>query len=340
MPTFSVIVPIYNVEKYLDRCIQSILGQSYRDYELILVDDGSPDGCPEMCDAYASQDSRIKVVHKTNGGLCSARNAGLAVARGEYIVPVDSDDWLVDGALEAIWNKAIAPYVPDAVIFNAKKVFVDHEEKIPCYAEPGFYNRERMLSEVLPYMIWDKRQPFCRGIFNPAAWNKIYKRSILLSHYCTDERIRMGEDNAYIFECLYYSNSLCILDDVLYNYYQENAKSITSSYDAGRFSNNRLLVDYLVARLGGKEAWLDDELNAFKAYWLFMAIFHEARAGSGFRSGCKHIKREIEANRSADDIDCSRLPKAAALYLGLIRSGFFFSGPWSSKACCKDQRLG
>ena len=323
MPTFSVIVPVYNVEKYLHRCVQSILGQSYDDFELILVDDGSPDCCPEICNSYASEDSRVKVVHKENGGLCSARNAGLTVASGDYIFPVDSDDWLADGALNTIWRKAIAPYGPDAVIFNAKKVFSNHEEVIPCYAQPGFYDRERMLSEILPYMIWDKRQPFCKGIVTPTAWNKIYKRTILLNHYCTDERIRMGEDNAYVFECLYYSNSLCILDDVLYNYFQENDESITSTYDARRFFNNRLLVDYLVAHLGGRENWLDDELNAFKAYWLFMAIFHEARQGSGFRSSCAHLKQEIEANKSADDIDHTRLPLAAAVYLGLIRSGAY-----------------
>lgn len=323
MCTFSIIVPVYNVEKYLNRCVQSVLSQSFSDFELILVDDGSPDRCPEMCDAYAAEDSRVKVVHKVNGGLCSARNAGLAVAIGEYIVSVDSDDWIADDALKTLWNNAIKPYKPDAIIFNAKKVFSDHMEEIPCYAEPGFYDRKRMLSDILPYMIWDKRLPFCQGLFNPMGCNKVFRQSILLAHHCTDERIRMGEDNAFVFECLYYSESLCVLDDVLYNYFQENAGSITSNYDAGRFRNNRLLIEYLVAHLGGKETWLDDELNAFKAYWLFMAIFHEARAGSGFYSGCAHIKREIETNHSAKGIDSARLPKAARLYLGLIRSGAY-----------------
>ena len=100
MPVFSVVVPVYGVEEYLDRCVESILSQSFNDFELVLVDDGSPDNCPAMCDRYAEKDSRVKVLHKANGGLCSARNAGLTVATGEYIVPVDSDDWIDRDALQ------------------------------------------------------------------------------------------------------------------------------------------------------------------------------------------------------------------------------------------------
>ncbi len=93
-PEISIIVPVYNTEKYLDRCIRSIVRQTFADFELILVDDGSPDACPQMCDMWAGRDSRIRVCHKENGGLSSARNAGLAAARGNYIGFVDSDDWI------------------------------------------------------------------------------------------------------------------------------------------------------------------------------------------------------------------------------------------------------
>ena len=93
-PLISVIVPIYNVEKYLARCVDSIVNQTYKNLEIILVDDGSPDLCPQMCDDYAEKDSRIKVVHKKNGGLSDARNAGMAVSTGEYISFIDSDDYV------------------------------------------------------------------------------------------------------------------------------------------------------------------------------------------------------------------------------------------------------
>ena len=96
---FSVIVPIYKVEKYLTRCIESVLEQSFSDYELILVDDGSPDACPGICDRYAEKDGRIRVIHKENGGLVSARQAGIRVAAGEYVFNLDGDDALAPGAL-------------------------------------------------------------------------------------------------------------------------------------------------------------------------------------------------------------------------------------------------
>src|SRR5699024_10960583 len=103
----SIVVPIYKVEKYFERCIQSILAQSLRDIEIILVDDGSPDKCPELCDKYALLDSRIKVIHKRNGGLSSARNAGIRIASGDYIGFIDSDDDVDYAMYEKMYEKAI-----------------------------------------------------------------------------------------------------------------------------------------------------------------------------------------------------------------------------------------
>lgn len=111
MPTISVIVPVYNVEPYLRQCVDSILGQTFRDFELILVDDGSPDGCPAICDEYAKMDSRVKVIHKENGGLSSARNAGLDVAKGKYIAFVDSDDWIHPEMSETMQNRMQQHYL-------------------------------------------------------------------------------------------------------------------------------------------------------------------------------------------------------------------------------------
>lgn len=105
MPEFSIIVPIYKVEKYLEICIDSIIGQSFCNFELILVDDGSPDTCGEICDRYSSSDTRVKVVHKENGGLSSARNAGLDIATGKYVIFIDSDDFWDDAMVICLNNK-------------------------------------------------------------------------------------------------------------------------------------------------------------------------------------------------------------------------------------------
>ena len=103
----SVIVPIYKVEKYLDRCVRSVLAQTFRDFELILVDDGSPDSCPQMCDDWAKKDSRIRVIHQNNQGLSAARNTGIRAASGEYINFIDSDDWVADTLLSDLYRLLI-----------------------------------------------------------------------------------------------------------------------------------------------------------------------------------------------------------------------------------------
>ena len=103
----SIIVPVYKVEQYLERCVRSLINQTYKNVEIILVDDGSPDQCPQMCDNYASDDLRIKVIHKKNGGLSDARNAGLRIATGEYVMYVDSDDYIEKNACEKLIKNAI-----------------------------------------------------------------------------------------------------------------------------------------------------------------------------------------------------------------------------------------
>ena len=106
-PKISVVIPIYNVEKYLQRCVDSVLNQTLRDLEIILVDDGSPDKCPLICDQYAKKDSRVFVIHKKNGGLASARNAGMKAATGTYLFFLDSDDWIDLDGLELLYNTAV-----------------------------------------------------------------------------------------------------------------------------------------------------------------------------------------------------------------------------------------
>lgn len=105
-PKISVIVPVYKVENFLDRCVESIVGQTYENLEIILVDDGSPDNCPSMCDKWAEKDRRIKVIHKENGGVSSARNAALDIVSGDYIGFVDSDDWIDPGMYEFLYENS------------------------------------------------------------------------------------------------------------------------------------------------------------------------------------------------------------------------------------------
>lgn len=295
---FSVIVPIYKVEPYLGKCIDSILNQSYRNFELILVDDGSPDNCPAICDMYAASDSRVRVLHKVNGGLVSARNSGIKSATGKYICYVDGDDWIEPELLNKVHEKVISHYDADIIIYNMVKQYDSYREKIPFYVKEGYYSKEKLETEIYPYMMWDFRKSFYHGMVFPSAGGKIIKRKILIEHYCQDERIRMGEDNAFIFECIYAADSVYFLPEDLYIYNQLNQGSFLHSYDAKRFYNNRLLVDYISKKLRGKNVYIDKQINAFKAYWLIMAIFHEVKCNRPLLVSAKHIKENIELNLS------------------------------------------
>ena len=316
---FSVIVPIYKVEKYLNKCIESILNQSYKNFELILVDDGSPDNCPQICDNFAKEDKRIVVIHKKNEGLVAARNTGLKYANGDYICYVDGDDWINENLLECACNKAINKYNPDMVIYNAVKVFEDKIEDIPKGLEEGIYYKKELQKKVYPYMMYDNRKDFCTGLIFPVAWNKIYKSELIKNHYCKDTRIRMGEDNAFVFECIYYSNSIFFCDDKLYYYNQLNSGSMTNSYDDKRFENNKILIDYIESNLKDKSDILNIQINAFKVYWLIMAIFHEIKCNRPFFESIKYIKKSMKENKTLDNISITNVPLKAKIFVILLK---------------------
>ena len=162
----SIIIPVYKVEKYLEKCIQSVINQTYENLQIILVDDGSPDNCGKICDEYAKKDHRIEVIHKSNGGLSDARNKGLEIAKGEYIGFVDSDDYIEADMYEVLYN-LLKQYNADVSICNFYTV---SQEKIAIKnADNGIkeYNRIEILKEIL---LDNNIQSY--------AWNKLYKREL------------------------------------------------------------------------------------------------------------------------------------------------------------------
>lgn len=165
-PEISIIVPVYKVEKYLSKCVDSILAQTFTDFELILVDDGSPDSCGKICDEYALKDSRIKVIHKENGGLSDARNAGIAVAKGEYLGFVDSDDYIAPDMYELLY-RLIRENDADISICDA--VLVDEETEVNYVDSEKKYILER--ESALKEMIFKR-------LFAVNAWNKLYKKEL------------------------------------------------------------------------------------------------------------------------------------------------------------------
>ena len=188
---FSVIVPIYRVEAYLSRCVESILAQSFRDFEAILVDDGSPDGCGGICDRYAAQDGRVRVIHKENAGLVSARQTGIRAAEGEYIVHVDGDDWVAPDMLERA-ERLLCSWNPDVISFPA--VSVAEEKIVSRMEEPipeGLYDRDGIRREIWPRMLMAPDMSHMLYY----QWGKIFRRELVLPiQLAVDPGISLGED--------------------------------------------------------------------------------------------------------------------------------------------------
>ena len=212
----SIIVPVYSVEEYLDRCVESLVNQTYQNIEILLVDDGSPDNCPQMCDAWAQRDERIKVIHKVNGGLSSARNAGLDIARGEYISFVDSDDWLALDMAEQVM--AIFHFHdPDIVTFDCNRI----NEKGEIYdttedIREAFLSPEEALVELL------------KGKINNYACNKVYKKHVFSGIRFPEGRV--WEDMAVAYKLFLNAKSVYCYPHALYFYYTRSAslsKNIT-----------------------------------------------------------------------------------------------------------------
>lgn len=215
-PLLSVVVPVYNVEPYLERCIQSILNQTYKNLEVILVDDGSTDKSGLICDEYVLQDNRIKVIHKTNGGLVSARKAGAAIATGSYITAVDSDDWIESNMFEEMMEAAIksgADVVSSGMIKDYGNHCVPGQDLIPA----GFYDGDNYRQNVLDKLI--NLEVFYERRLGLSIWGRLYKKDLYIKFQNeVPFEIKIGEDLAVLFPLLYKAKSLFILPKNYYHY--------------------------------------------------------------------------------------------------------------------------
>lgn len=209
----SIIVPIYNVEIYLEKCINSILNQTLSDFELIMVNDGSTDRSGEICDKYGMIDSRIKIIHKKNGGLSSARNAGLDVARGEYIGFVDSDDYIDKQMYEKMIEKSIKSN-SDIVICDMKYNLNGKDISQTQFKDFGIMNRNEALIKY-----------FNHRYFKSHAQNKIYKKELFNNIRFPEGKL--FEDVAVFYKLLYKSRRISFINEKLYIYNQGNSNSIT-----------------------------------------------------------------------------------------------------------------
>lgn len=233
----SVIVPIYNVEKYLSRCIDSILNQSFTDLEIILVDDGSTDNCGKICDKYKLIDDRIKVIHKKNGGLSDARNAGITVAKGKYLMFVDSDDFIDNDMCKILLDK-MEKYKVDIVSCNFFFNYSNGIRKI---------NNQSIKTLTVLNNLETVKAYFCNySVDLNVVWNKLYKKELFTKYNIIFPKDYIHEDNFIIYKLYYYAKKICIINDILYFYEQRDNSIVGKIFSQNILSQIECIKDHCV----------------------------------------------------------------------------------------------
>lgn len=325
-PKVSVVVPVYNVEKYLDRCVQSLLSQTLKDIEIILVDDGSPDNCPQMCDEYCRQDSRVKVVHKQNAGLGMACNSGLEVATGEYIAFCDSDDW-IDADMYETMCIAAKENNADAVYTGLKRV--ETNGKILGYL-PHPNAMEIFQEERVKFLAMDiiASEPSARNDhrIQVSAKTVIYRHSLIDKFHLrfVSEREFPSEDLIFNVAFLMKARKIYILPNYFYNYFV-NQSSITATIKPNQFEK--------ITRSANKLAELTDGNKTFKIR-IYRFLIGESRTYCRllFNSSLtciekKQLVRQLSQNDALQDAiahyPTSKIPIMHLFALLLLKRNYF-----------------
>lgn len=223
-PLISIIIPIYNVEKYLNKCIESVLNQSFKNIEIILVNDGSQDGCLNICREYEEQDKRIRVIDKENSGASEARNVGIKASRGDYIMFLDSDDyWEGKEALNNIVNKLYKS--PDVLIYGCKDHNLINHKKVISRSNYNIeYIENSSKCEMLTYL-------FQKGLFPGSVWLTVVKRKLILKYNIFFIKGIKGEDYDWLLNVFLHANKFTAINDTFYVYLKYRSDSITGTGD-------------------------------------------------------------------------------------------------------------
>lgn len=256
-PLISVIVPVYKVEAYLDHCVQSIVDQTYRNLEIILVDDGSPDNCPAMCDAWAKKDCRIKVIHKENGGLSDARNAGMAIAAGEYLSFIDSDDYIAPEMFQLLLDR-IKEDGSDIAACGVEMVFEDGAEPKNLTTAGNCILDRKAAMEAVIRESWLK-QP---------VWNKLYRTDMV-----RDILFPVGkyhEDVFWTWQACARAERVSVFDTPCYYYVQRSGSIMAEQYSLRRLD----AIEAKEQRLAFIEKQFSELAECARKDLLFSCMYH------------------------------------------------------------------
>lgn len=293
MPEISVIIPVYNVQNSLKKCIDSVLTQTYKDYEILLVNDGATDNSGAICDKYADQYSFINVIHKQNGGLSSARLAGYKSAHGKYICFIDSDDYLEKDYLEILYS-AISVQNADIAVcsFYTENSHNMQVMKLPYTS--AIYNTQETINNEFVYPLFGKS---IQGQKAPCfVWNKLYKREMINTDFFYSERTYYMEDHLFNLRYMESVNTVAVVNRPLYHYVL-NMKSLTNTYRQNKwfmYSNLfSFMEDYSQNNLNHSEVM--NYLYSISRRWLFDSLDNASK-----QNDYKAFKKEVKSIISSD----------------------------------------
>lgn len=283
-PVVSVIVPVYNVEKYLGKCIESIIEQDYSNLEIIIVDDGTPDNSGKIADEYASKDDRIKVLHKENGGVASARNVGMDSATGDFILFVDSDDWLSKDHVSHL-------------------MYLQSLENADMCMTTGFYTQKGDVQKEKDTIETMKPEDAAALLLSPkmvvGTYNKLYRRKWLNDNNLRqNEKLFSGEGLHFIVTVSQYANCVTVSDRKIYYYRRNVSESATTKFNIKMYTNNELSLDCIEKDKIVDSKKFDSMLNLFRTHLMISGVLAVLTYSSPkkFPHEYKRWKKEIRKN--------------------------------------------
>ena len=291
----TIIVPVFKAEKYLKCCIDSILSQTYKNIEVLLVDDGSNDACPQICDDYAKEHECVCVIHKKNEGAAIAREVGLARSTGHYIAFVDSDDWIEPEYIETMVALA-EKHKADAVIGNFKRFCDEKIYSKKQYFEEGYYNKTRLIEEIYSQML-SANNFYTFGIA-PAMWGKLFLGDMARKPRTQQflGKITQGEDSCFTYSYLLDCNSIYIADNDMY-IYRDNPVSVSHGFNFKLFEETKLLREYLESVSKTKNWNTGTQLEEYIAFMCYNITTRALINYNGkFKELRKHLKKYKKTN--------------------------------------------
>ncbi|MBR5479469.1 MAG: glycosyltransferase [Clostridia bacterium] len=339
-PKVSVVVPVYKSEKYLERCVNSLLSQTLAEIEIILVDDGSPDGSPEICDAFAAKDGRIKVIHKENAGAGEARNSGITLASGEYIGFVDSDDYVDERMFYALYSAAKkheAELVLSNICIVGGSIFdaeSDAKFEKKSFITETFFDTQDKLNELALGIACSAPGDPEDSKYDMSACKNIYKREVLIRNNVRflSEREILTEDALFTIDFILNSEKAVGIPFAFY-YYCRNEDSISKTYNPKFFEKCFVFLNELEKRYSVRmekseyKIYLDRLAQAFGRVFISQEVLHAKEEKIGYRE-LKGKLREICENPVIRDALCTyplhKLPKKQAAFAFAMRYRLYF----------------